>query len=228
MRAVNHTLCVDGAFWAVGQASWEPKQEAAVAGGGRLAVWASAEELSTPQARAGQARDPARNWVSFPRSLAGTRLVRSREYGVHRTSQSHDPAWGGGAGPPYVGNGPASSASGSPLTLVARLLPLCAATRLAARGRGPRTSGRSFAEETAVQTTHASYGGWADDAPVDRWTPPQVLLATAPRLSRRESRKPGASWSWEGSRLAKRPPMEHSLGQVFKDGDKKESHKPFF
>jgi hypothetical protein len=173
-------LRVDGAFWAVDQGSWEV-QEAAVAGGGRLALWAGAEELSPTQAGTGQARDSTGNGGGFQSSLASTGLFRASEYGVHRASEPDHPAWGGGVGAPYLGDGVASSAFGSTPTMVARLLSFCEAAWVARRGA--RTRGQDLVGETEVSATHASHGGWADDAPLDHWTSPKLPFATAPGVS---------------------------------------------
>jgi len=44
-------------------------------------------------------------------------------------------------------------------------------------------SGRNLVEETKVPAAHASYGGWANDVPLDHPAPPLLSTPAIARLS---------------------------------------------
>jgi hypothetical protein len=169
-----------------------------VAGRGRLALRASAEELSATHISAGQARHPAGNRASLQGSIARAGLLWPREHGLYRAGQSDDPSWRGRSGTTHVGDSPPSSPpSGSP-PLVASVLSLCTSSRLAARSLGAGSRGRWDTSEATVSPADASHGSWQNQSEVDSRRGALLPAATGPRLKAGEASHYPKKWPWNG------------------------------
>jgi hypothetical protein len=191
-------LCLDSSFWVLDEGNWEQQEGAAVAGGGRLAVWPSHKALPATAVGTGQAGDPAGNRASVHASFTGIGLFWTSKHGLYRAGQSDDPSWRGRSGTTHVGDSPPSSPpAGSPL-LVASVLSLCTSSRLTARSLGAGTRGRWDTSEATLSTADASHGSWQNQSQVDSRRGALLPAATGPRLKAGEASHGPKKWPWNG------------------------------
>jgi hypothetical protein len=119
-----------------------------MAGGGGLDVRPGEEKLPAAQAGAGHACDAPRDTGRSQGRLARTGPLGTAENCFYRASESDRPSWGGSAGTPHLGHGPASPTTPGPPGMVASLLSFCASPCIATDGAhaATRTGGKLMAQ----------------------------------------------------------------------------------
>ncbi len=166
-RSQRVFLCADSPFRTVACRTSSREDSASVAGGGWSDLRSGEKMLPTTQARARQARYAPGDRGYSQGLLAGIRLLWTAEHRFHRAGEFDHPPWDSGAGSSHLGDGTAVSAPARSSGVVARLLPLCASSPLAAGEARARARARRQIIGATLPAANSSDGCWENPSTMD-------------------------------------------------------------
>ena len=154
-----------------------------VAGGGGLDLRSGEEKLPAAQAGAGLASDASWHSGRSQSRFTGNGLLRPVEHCFYRTGESDHPAWNSRTGASHLGDGAAVFTASGQFGMVARLLPFCAPSRVAASGLCRASRTRWQASGATLSATDSSHGSRENEPTVDSGIGSLFSPAAGPLLS---------------------------------------------
>jgi hypothetical protein len=158
------------------------------AGGSGSHLRSGKKKLPKAQAGSDHARDALGGTSRSHGRLAGIGLLGSAEHRFFRTGESDDPAWRLSSRKTYLGHRTASSTPFCPLRMVARLLPLCASSRITSRGARAATRARWQTASATLSAAYPSHGSRKNQPTMDGARGALLPLAASFRLRGIEAR----------------------------------------
>ena len=130
--------------------------------------------------------------------LAGDGLLRTAEHRFYRAGESDRPSWGGGAGTPHVGHGPAGPTTAGSPGMVASVLSFCAPPRITPGSARAAARARWQAGGATLPAANSSHGSRENQPTVDGARGALLPIAAAFRLSATQARCGGSVMSRRG------------------------------